>query len=129
MGCDIHGTIEIKVDGKWIMINRLPFDGPACDRNYKRFAALAGVRGEGPEPRGIPSDVSESTLLYIQEWDCDGHSHSWMDLKIAAAIFSATEFRHEPDSSASKYPMSHYFDVDEERFGNDDLRLVFWFDN
>lgn len=46
-------------------------------RNYALFAELAGVRGFGPDPRGIPPDASPLYLQYVKEWDSDGHSHSW----------------------------------------------------
>ena len=45
-------------------------------RNYQFFGALAGVRGDGPEPKGAPSDMSHLARLCIEEWEGDGHSHS-----------------------------------------------------
>jgi len=47
------------------------------DRNYEFFAALAGVRGEGPEPRGIPDDLAPLTQAFFDSWEGDAHSHSW----------------------------------------------------
>lgn len=46
-------------------------------RNYEFFAALAGVRGDGPDPKGLPEGVSPMTQAYIDSWGADGHSHSW----------------------------------------------------
>jgi len=50
----------------------------ATGRNYSLFAALAGVRGAGPSPRGLPDDVSNIVKDASDTWDCDGHSHSWI---------------------------------------------------
>ena len=126
MGCDIHGWIEAKVDGKWIAVREMKDD----TRNYERFAALAGVRGYGPKPKGVPEDVSETAAFHIREWGNDAHSHSWASVPDAAAIFLKTDFLPD-DGYRSKYPMEAYFGVDGER---DSVppelhRLVFWFDN
>lgn len=124
MGCDIHGWVEKKVGEKWIAVREL--EGQAEYRNYERFAALAGVRGEGPEPRGIPPDVSETTGYHIGRWDTDGHSHSWLPLTEAATIFLQTRGTPAGDDWESRYPGSAYFHIDEP---DDSYRLVFWFDN
>lgn len=123
MGCDIHGTIERKVDDKWVMVE--PFPQDTRDRNYVRFALLAGVRGDGPTARGIPDDVSVSTKLHIDDWGVDGHSHSWLPLNEAAKIWLKTEW--DKPSMAIDYPTSHYFDVDDD--DPNEHRVVFWFDN
>lgn len=65
MGCDIHVLLERKVGDKWVMVNRL--ESPVTDRNYKRFAALAGVCGDGAVAKGLPDDLSESGRLYAAE--------------------------------------------------------------
>ena len=135
MGCDIHGTIEKKVGNKWIMVDRLSYGLPALNRNYERFGALAGVRATGgPKPRGIPADVSESTKLYINEWGCDGHSHSYLDLREAAVVFLKTDYsfdRHNINGHEQKYPISYYFGIEDEELDEElsEYRLVFWFDN
>ena len=132
MGCDIHGTIEKKVNGKWVMVE--PITGKARYRNYERFARLAGVRGEGPAPRGIPSDISDSTRLHIDKWGTDGHSHSYLPISEAARILLETELKPEHEVN---YPASYYFGVDNECCPtcqrpidiDSEYRLVFWFDN
>jgi hypothetical protein len=88
MGCDIHGWVEKKKDQNngWVAVCKLKND----DRNYDRFAKLAGVRGDGPEPNGIPQDVAETTKLDIDSWDADGHSHTYLPLKDALKIFAET---------------------------------------
>lgn len=127
MGCDIHCTVEKKHNGKWVMINRLGYKDNACDRNYRRFAEIASVRGEGPrQPLGIPVDASDSTLLYVEQYGLDGHSHSYMSLKEASKVWLQTEDRNS-DSFRDSYPGCHYFGVESENY--DDYRIVFFFDN
>jgi hypothetical protein len=66
-------------------------------RNYTLFGILADVRNgicsffRGPStgqeakpismPKGLPEDVSSYVKLQSDEWDCDGHSHSWFTLQ------------------------------------------------
>ena len=111
MGCDIHMYVERKKDGKWIAaraelfviedeeyntVPDIPYEQKIySDRNYSLFAILANVRngfgfagcdtGEGfvpiAEPRGLPNDVCMEVKEVSDEWDCDGHSHSWFTLE------------------------------------------------
>lgn len=68
------------------------FDDPLyIGRNYDLFAILANVRNgrgfagiktsEGFEPmdmpRGLPVDVTAEVAKQSDDWDSDGHSHSW----------------------------------------------------
>lgn len=67
-----------------------PYDG----RNYDLFAILADVRngrgfagiktGEGfnpiAEPKGIPEDASDEYKAKCDDWDGDGHSHSYFTI-------------------------------------------------
>lgn len=138
MGCDIHLVLERKNDaGKWVGVDTFNSHASAYgeshsvpvarSRNYERFAALAGVRGDGPEPRGLPSDASDTTrLLATDDWGADGHSHSHLPLGEAAKIFLQTEFKKPQRTSlAMTDPAYHYFGVDPA----DGYRIVFWFDN
>lgn len=64
-------------------------------RNYNLFAILADVRngrgfagcktGEGfnpiAAPRGVPDDASAEYKEVVEQWDCDGHSHSYHTLR------------------------------------------------
>lgn len=128
MGCDIHGWVEVKVGDKWVAVDRLK----DVDRNYKRFALLAGVRDCHKEsvatPKGIPNDVSDSARYDIDQWGADGHSHSYMPLADAAKIFLETD--PTPSNHEKKYPLDAFFDFEEEDDLNiSNVRLVFWFDN
>lgn len=138
MGADIHMVLEKRsAEGKWIATDTFRIHSSrdrnfavpvAQDRNYKRFAALAGVRGPGPTPRGLPLDASETTNFLSDEYGEDGHSHSWLPLKEAVEVFVETEYWRETDDVyAKKYPSSFFFGVEEET--TDEYRLVFWFDN
>jgi hypothetical protein len=145
MGCDIHLTLEKRLGDKWICIDTFKSHQDsnghghsmpvAKDRNYKRFAALAGVRGAGPEPKGVPADVSDTTRYLINEWRGDGHSHSWLSLDEATRIFLDTQWAppgHELPSFILEHPDSHFFNVDCSHGSGEtvgDYRIVFWFDN
>ncbi len=126
MGCDIHGAVEIKVDGVWHLWAPLE---DTC-RDYERFGALAGVRSEGPPPRGLPGDMSVVTKLIVDDWGVDGHSHSWLPIREAAKVFASTGGDGAPDDLDMQ--LYKYFGYDSELECLEDLseaRLVFWFDN
>lgn len=147
MGCDIHLLVEKQLAPDWwVTVDTMGYhksaasrndDGTASfswpiaeTRNYHRFAALAGVRGDGPPPRGFPDNLSETAHYMIDMWAGDGHSHSWLPLKEAAAIFLRTEDLEKDKERASGDPSYFYFNVKDG--GEEDLdkyRVVFWFDN
>ena len=125
MGCDIHGWVERKVGDKWVGIDK--FNTYARERNYKRFGALANVRTDGPEPKGLPLDISDSANYDAEQWGVDGHSHSWLPLTEAAKVFCDTQYLPTATEPYwSKYPISHFFDVEDHE---EEYRIVFWFDN
>jgi hypothetical protein len=139
MGCDIHGVVERFWNDKWVAFNTLSsihgvygrqpggFDIPlARSRNYERFAALAGVRGDGPEARGLPEDASDTSKMLF---DLIGdHTPSWLPIEEAAAIFIGTE-RYPLDSFQKSFPLNTYFGMDERDGPPSQFRLVFWFDS
>lgn len=120
MGCDIHIYTEVKhklMNGKefWFCCDNFEpnylygydeyesewLHKPIYDeRSYLLFAALADVRNDGfiqpfAPPRGIPSDASKIVVDAVNEWDIDGHSHSWM---------TASElFRYQSQHPTTKY--------------------------
>ena len=78
MGCDIHTAVE-KYDedsDTWFMIP-VEIYQDIERRNYEFFAALAGVRGKGPEAKGLPDDISLGSQWIVHGWGTDGHSHTW----------------------------------------------------
>jgi hypothetical protein len=123
MGCDIHTVLERKINGKWVAV--AIEESASRDRNYDRFAMLAGVRGEGPEPRGMPEDASDSAAALAADWGGDGHSHSWLPIEEACDIYLESE--RDPSEIVTKYAMESFFNLSPE--STDEHRLVFWFDN
>ena len=125
MGSDIHGWVEHKVGNKWIAVCPLK----ANERNYRRFALLAGVRDEYNEnnipPKGIPEDISETARYDIERhWDetfISCHSHSYMSLDEACEIFNETA------DERTEFPSLIFFDQVPEDVKK--ARLVFWFDH
>ena len=145
MGADIHFVIEYKnpKTNRWIGI----FDtgNPFIDlyrgmenpirklrsRDYEFFARLAGVRGEGPEPNGIPQDISELTAMSIEDWKSDGHSHSHRPLEEFIALKLGIS---EAEIIANKLTNAHNeirLFIGPVRILPDirRYRVVFWFDN
>jgi hypothetical protein len=101
MGCDIHyvveeydeelGWIGIFATDSLFDISYVTRDAHPLwqfkDRNYEFFAKLAGVRGSGPKPKGLPSGISLMTKKAVREWDNAGHSHSYCSLYQFAYIY------------------------------------------
>ena len=144
MGTDIHIVVEQRTSDGWVAVNTLTCDyasphlsdgskpislgsySPiALTRNYRRFAALAGVRGEGPQARGFPSDASDTTRLL---WGRDsGHYHrvSYLALRDAIEIFHKSEVEAVREHICD--PEWVYFNIDETEV--EIHRIVFWFDS
>lgn len=131
MGCDIHAHFEIKVDGEW-----LHYSQPHIHRNYELFGKMAGVRGD-EQPvslaKGLPKDMSKTTILESIWLGADGHSHSWLNSKEIAEVIKFHESQTDPSIA---YKVSHEHGWDSfEKYRDDypeeieDIRLVFWFDN
>lgn len=151
MGCDIHIVLERKVgEGPWLGLRELAFMNiggvripcPARARNYTRFAALAGARGDGPEPKGMPVDASALALHLVDNWGSDGHSHSYIGLHDACKLWLATENDSwmpgdERDAEKErarrkerdKEPAQFYFGLWSDEVEQHEHRLVYWFDN
>lgn len=99
-------------------------------RNYSCFGALCdGVRGEpGIFPaRGTPADASPEYMVIAAA--ADGHSHSWLtasDLR-AAMVHDA----HEREWSLAEFMASVWAIVERiaRAKGEDNVRIVFYFDN
>jgi hypothetical protein len=134
MGCDIHLYVERQgSDGAWS-----PVEDPFDTRNYRLFAALAGVRngvgfagcdlGDPIEPiadrRGLPDDVSESVKAASDEWDIDGHSHSWLtagelmahdwdSIVVNRGLTRDTDERHFKDGGRAKWVVEYFEQLHE----------------
>jgi hypothetical protein len=76
MGCDIHAYLEFKrpQDERWVSFGKQLSLG----RNYRLFALLANVRGDGAviPPKGIPRDLGyhaqDAYLLWVTDQYPDG---------------------------------------------------------
>ena len=74
---DKHHTIDEKYsENDYIYYRQVSATG----RNYRLFAALAGVRGDGPEPKGVPDDASEIVKIALGD-KSDYHSQSYYSLE------------------------------------------------
>lgn len=165
MGADIHIYAERKLrDGTWSMCRDYKATSPqlyeglkladdtypmlftkARGRHYDFFAALAGVRGDGPEPKGLPPDVSPLVKEISDGWDVDGHSHSWYSARDFVPKFMEHWIPAEEGAAliAKKLDgyghglvaevLAHYLGIDVPYVNDvpdvDAIRFVFWFDN
>lgn len=158
MGADIHIWLERKLpSGNWAMHDRcdslsleahnieLPLGRAyvgdqayhrVSGRNYAFFAALAGVRGEGPAPRGLPPDVSDYVQCESDAYGSDGHSHSWMLASEFMPLFAEHHLdeKYAVEVVAGRLTWAAlfarffgtYLDTPD---GLNDYRFVFFFDN
>jgi hypothetical protein len=71
------------------------------------------------EPRGIPDDASDAYIYVTEQWEGDGHSHSY---------FTLTELLEHDWSLFSEFreTLERMKDLDEN---TDNVRAVFFFDN
>ena len=144
MGCDIHFVVEKQIEGLWIGVystDHTPSLAPQYQERveddflpkYKRlpvfksrwyafFSALAGVRGDGPEPKGLPSPRSLLTQLTVASWDSDGHSHSWETLENFSLIYVKVAGMDENEKTVEWL-------TDTDKYDIDSYRVIFWFDN
>lgn len=93
-------------------------------RNYSLFEKLAGVRSYDTgnaicDPKGIPEDASDAYIYVTEQWEGDGHSHSY---------FTLTELLEHDWSLYSEFreTLERMKDLDEN---TDNVRAVFFFDN
>ena len=157
MGADIHFVLERRTPHGWCgvystgaplpparnredysKLNR--FHHPLLsDRNYTFFAALAGVRGDGPEPNGIPPDVSLLASEAIDAWDSDGHSHSHCTALEFVRIWDLTANNGKLALEATtnklldnKRPLDDLLDLiglEQSTYEQSEWRVIYWFDN
>jgi hypothetical protein len=128
----------------------------ATSRDYRLFGALAGVRCIGPEPKGLPGDISALIKQAADYIGNDGHSHSYISLEEFKKILQRPDLEYTSNANsdafyekwgkngASQAPQSYSTIVnygeklqadrlaDQMLLGDNlkvDVRLVFWFDN
>ena len=124
MGCDIHAQLERKwPEETWdnyVLSVATEFD---IDRNYLLFGYLAGVRNYDVvpiiAPKGLPKSVSFSTRDEYEKWDSDAHTPSWLTFK---------ELKKLP-KQFKKEDFYKVMEVLAKNHGQENVRMVFWFDN
>ena len=140
MGCDIHFHSEVKINGTWHH-----HSSSRLKRNYYLFAKMANVRNNIPIrpislPKGWPDDVTYLTKLESEQYGVDGHSHSWLNareiVELHKFISDHPEYFGEFwDHHHLPYFMGNHFNdfveypEDWEKYGVEDVRYVFFFDN
>ena len=136
MGCDIHTVLEQywEEGERWVGIA----NGVCDDRNYTRFGMLAGVREEGPDAKGLPSDASDMALM-LYDRDDDLHSHSYNDITEFMDIFCRTEHMDDTQTKAymqamidgrlTEWAMREFMNLRVEEERNSIYRVVYCFDN
>jgi hypothetical protein len=169
MGADIHMYVEKRMpSGTWACVRNLNesirseglhlmsisgqefiggFDAfwHLRSRNYELFAALAGVRGDGPEPKDLPQDVSEYVMTEYAGYGMDAHSASWYSADEFVRIYDSVGVEVDEDKPLSPYVAIRMEDGAEAAVANflhdkasvhvdeedsvDLYRFVFWFDN
>ena len=155
MGCDIHSYAEKKVNEKWEKVgevfpmdewdrnyykkdfNESPFDW----RSYAMFGFLADVRNYYnseylSEPKGLPDDISQEVKEKADDWDGDGHSHSFLTVKELTDFDYGKTFFDDRGKETETYRsfLGEQFFDDLEILKNldenpENVRVVFWFDN
>jgi hypothetical protein len=150
MGCDIHLYLERKAEvrgeTKWVGLGEIR--SAASNRNYALFARLAGVRGDGPEAKGMPEDASDLSVMAAEDYGDDWHSHSYCSLKEFLVTYVKTTMPEQVTVMAAELlenksdvldklarDLFDLWDVfDKEYWGSTgkhppEFRCVFWFDN
>lgn len=154
MGCDIHWVLEKHYESGWIGVyssneSLLPsgstgntkinpskdswFTTTLSNRNYPFFARLAGVRGAGPEPRGIPVDISQLAKAEIDLWGEAAHSHSWASAQefITAWLDDESRINYITNRFIGEPPdqYNRLLGLTTDYHNISDYRVVYWFDN
>lgn len=138
MGCDIHATLEYdrwklkrpKDSHDWFAFAK----GIDIDRGYYFFGILAGVRDDDinpiAPPRGTPDDASYEFTQEYEGWDTDAHTPSWVTFK------ELRDWKHksggvefDPEKDMKEQDFYRVMEMLAEKYGDDNVRLVFFFDN
>lgn len=109
MGCDIHTVVEVKSPDGW---KAVPLDPPIFDwRSYRVFGFLADVRNYSLSPsiapgRGFPDDLSAEAKELRENWDCDGHSATFVTL----AELLAFDYSQQMENRRTTRTVANYTD-------------------
>jgi hypothetical protein len=136
MGCDVHGYIEVKINGVWH-----PYRHLEIDRDYQFFSKMAFC-WRGPDTlsitkgnRGLPEDVT-ALVKYEHDvvWGSDAHSTNWLSLQELEELRLWFEENRNTNTGRYGQPFGYlfgnYFEIDEDSpEGLEDARALIWFDN
>lgn len=113
--------------------------GPYSERNYRLFAYLADVRNwygditPWDNPRGIPDDLSWNVQRCVDAWGDIGYSHSYYYLNELTKYAGLALIKHEENQQYCDNFFNSVFrffnKYREEDDQDEDLRIVFFFDN
>ena len=135
MGCNIHGYLEVKQHQDYDWEDTY---GIRYDRSYYFYAAIADVRNYHEitpidKPRGLPKDVARGTKYQSEEMGGDGHSHSYLyanelrdydweqEMPEFKKLIDSIDIHHRALLLLVQFYAHHY--------GDENVRIVFWFDN
>lgn len=169
MACDIHDYLEIRREGRWEYAGDDAFPGNEYDfekhspfdgvRSYGLYGFLADVRNYSQVPsvackRGLPADVTSEVQAQSEEWDVNGHSHTWVSLaellaydydqviwdrrvtkQISPGLWSGAAIAQQGEDehlTLREFLGEWFFGRLEllKKFGApEDVRIIMWFDN
>jgi len=138
MGCNIHGWLEVLAwpDSeriKWQDVHEIPYT-----RNYVFYAVLAGVRNYCNVtpisfPKGMPQETGVMSRVEAEEDGPDGHTHSWLtykELKDYDWLQTPNdEFLLIDEIHTFFKALMHEMKFLSGKYGEEGVRIVFWFDN
>ncbi len=140
MGCDVHLCIEYRPAYTRSKNSRGIWFSWAKDvsqaRNYTMFGYIAGVRSHQSmihpivEPRGLPKDVTEETQA--EHTYVGGHSTTWLYPEEFMAVYAMCLMEMEDDGStlSSEWKVvKDVLKVLQKRYGNENVRAIFFFDS
>ena len=137
MGCNSHLAIEYKVtyshnnQSYWFVFGT----NIAESMDYSLYAFMAGVRNYHEvapiaEPRGVPKGASWEYRDMVEKAGSDGHSHSWLLVKEFRQAFNAAIGKYADYKPAKEWQaVRKCMEMLEELYGEDNVRLCFFFDN
>jgi len=110
-------------------------DQPYLGRNYRLFGALAGVRDYNMDiisdfAKGLPVDVSTEVCGISDEWEEEGHSHSYLTVKelIDSKYYKMSE-KELDDIGMGSFFFKNVVNTLLSMGNPEDVRIVFWFHN
>ncbi len=135
MGCDIHFVIEKKKGHGWFGLSGTDYGyrPGAKERHYNFFSELAGVRGEGPDAKGVPDDASDLTLECLNHWKGDAHSMTYYSVEHFVEVWlkcnKDLNMLVEDNMYAILDKCLDLGQIADEKNWQKHYRIVIWFDN